>query len=339
MLAARLLMAVGGSGSFIIPPATLPSDWGFTEAPGQPGIDVADNPAETVEQYVPAPIELSNGDVWVYVKGQSRIYAWLSTDGGVTFSLENGGSPVIAPGSGGSWDDAFALEPMAIYDEGTDTIHLWYKGFDGANWAWGYATAPGSDPTEVTKDAGNPILTAADVSTDIGGGAVGDLAISDVIVIDGTVHFYGYCFHGGLYKLIQATGPDFSSPSGAEVILNSESGSFEVTSPSVFRMPGFGPALYVMFYTRGGASTAPPRGLRVGTSSDGETWDFSDTAYILEGSGSGWIEDGIYAASMLKETTSPYVSPIVDGSARWRLFVSGIEDGTANAGLHYMEPS
>jgi hypothetical protein len=143
----------------------FPTDWGLTRWPGNPVIDVDNNPNETTEQYTPAPIRLPNGDIWVYVKGFDRIYAWKSTDDGETFALQNGDDAVLEPVAA-TWEEIYVVDPVATYDPDTDTIHLYYKGSDilagNDNWQWGHATAPGSDPTDVTKDGGNPIYTEAD---------------------------------------------------------------------------------------------------------------------------------------------------------------------------------
>lgn len=312
----------------------FPTDWGITRFAGNPVIDVANNPNETNEQYVPAPIVLPNGDIWVYVKGADSVYAWKSTDDGETFALQNSDNPVISPASG--WESEFALEPAAVYDPATDTIHLYYKGTNDAQgdagWGWGHATAGGSDPTTFTKDAGNPILTSATVSTALGGGAVLDLSISDVVKIGSTFHFYGYAHEGGVYQLIQATGTDWDDPSGVESIQNPPGGMSVIQSPSVFRVAS---GEYAMFYSVGDAQPNP-RWIRVASSPDAETWDFSDTTNIISPSGTGWEEDEAYTGSVLKYGIGP--NPYLIGG-RILYYYSGLEDTVANSGLIYMEPS
>lgn len=331
MLARRLLQSTVGTLAFRL-------GWGVDRYVSNPIITVnPGNPAENVEQYTPAPIgPLPDGSYWVYVKGASRIYAWKSTDGGFTFSLQNGGAAVLAPTSG--WELSFVLEPTAVYDVASGTIHLYYKGDDSnpANWQWGHATAADSAPTVFTRDPANPILTKANAQSDLGGVTTSDLAISDVIKVGSTFHFYGYALYGGLYHLIQATGTTWNDPSSVNEILASESTSFEVTNPCVVRMAS---GSYVMLYTRGGASTAPPRGLRVGTSLDGVSWNFATTDYIMSGT-TGWEDGGVYAASVLKAQAAPYSDPVLDGSGRWYLYFSGISSTThhANTGLAFLAP-
>jgi hypothetical protein len=330
-LAARLLTGQGG-GSVSAP--DFPTDWGVERLAGNPVIDVDNNPNETNEQYVPAPIRLPSGDIWVYVKGLDRIYAWLSTDDGETFALQNSNNAVISPGTG--WESEFTVDPAATYDPATDTIHLYYKGTNdgtGASaWAWGHATADGSDPTLFTKDAGNPILTSATVSTALGGGTVTDMSLNDVVKIGSTFHFYGFTFYDGVVQLVQATGSDWDNPSGIESILSAGADPV-VQCPSVFLVNG----IYAMFYSVGGFQP-DPRWIRVAHSPDGETWDFSDTTNIISPTGTDWEEDETYAGSVLKDGVGP--NPVLIGG-KMLLYYSGLETppADANVGLIYMEPS
>lgn len=331
-LAMRLLM-VGGPATFT--PTEI--DWNIERFVGNPVISTADNPAEDFEQYVPCPILLPSGDIWVYVKGFGVIYGWKSVDGGETFTLENGGDPVIEP-TAAAWDAEFATEPCVVYDEPTDTIHLFYKGTDvpteDADWGWGHATADGSDPTTFTKDAGNPILTSASVSTALGGGTVEDLAISDVVMIGSTYHFFGYALYNNRYQLIHATGTDWDNPSGVESLLLAESDSHVANVPFVFTVPGRGG--YHMWYSYGAIGSSGSRHLRHATSADIETWDFSDTTAVMSPT-SGWESLRAHAAHILRETSSPYLEPIVE-AGQWRLYYSGQSGFVADTGLAYMEP-
>src|SRR5436190_3981862 len=151
VLARRLLPSSGGSGSFT-GTRHLPTSWGLTRYASNPIITVnPGNPSEVHEQYVPAGIKVGS-TWWVYVKGASRIYAWSSTDG-TTYTLANGGSPVLAP-IAATWEGSFVLEPVVVYDEPNATIHMYYKGDDAnpVNWQWGHATAADSDPLTFTRD-------------------------------------------------------------------------------------------------------------------------------------------------------------------------------------------
>lgn len=338
VVAVRLLPTAHGGASHAV--TGFPTDWGVTRFAGNPVIDVDDNPAEDREQYTPAPIRLANGDIWVYVKGTSRIYAWKSTDGGETFSLENGGVPVIAPVAA-TWEGSFTLDPIAVYDEADDTIHLWYKGRDAnpANWQIGHATAPGSDPTDFTRDPANPILTKAAAEADLGDDT-GDLSLGDVIVIDGTFHFYLYGEVGGVggeYHLMHATGTTWNDPSGVASILPAPVGGV-VSTPAVVRIPGV--HRYAMFYSHDVAGgTVFPERIKVGSSSDGVSWSFPGTDVITPTT--GWEDDSAYAGHFLRRSTYPYDLPVVDALGRWLFYYSGYDatPDEANSGLAYLEPT
>lgn len=322
----------------------LPSSWGFTRYASNPIITVnPGNPSEATEQYVPAAIKIGSA-LWCYVKGTSVIYAWKSTNDGLTWVLQNSGSAVLSPGSGGSWDDGFVIEPVVVYDAANTTIHLWYKGYNSgaAVSGWGHATAPDSTPTVFTKDAGNPILTEATVSTALSGATVSDLSPGDVILIDSTFHFYGYCFVTDRYRLIQATGSTWNNPSGVSSILTASNTTTHkvVQTPGVIRVPGVGTPLYAMFYADGAAQPGS-RTIRMGSSANGSTWDFSDTTDILSPTGSGWEQDETYSGHFLKVSTSPWAAPLFDTTGRWKYFYSGLDNGGthhANTGFVYMVP-
>lgn len=327
-LAPRLLTATGGA-SITLP--AFPTDWGVERYAGNPVIDVTNNPNETTEQYVPAPIRLPNGDIWVYVKGADSIYAWKSTDDGETFALQNSNNPVIEPGVG--WDSGAAIEPAATYDPDTDTIHLYYKGrvgVDNSTMGWGHATAAGSTPTSFTKDPGNPILSAATVAATLGG-PISDLAISDVVKIGSTFHFYGYVADNSRYKLIQTTGFDWDDPGSVEVIHTAANDNEVVQSPSVFRVDGW----YAMLWSIGGPQP-DPRWVRVAKSRNASDWDFSDTTNIISPTGTGWEEDETYTGSVLKDGIGP--EPYLIGG-KMLFYYSGLEDSEANSGLAYLNPS
>jgi hypothetical protein len=334
-LAARLITAQGGGAATL---TLFEGDWNITRYPSNPVVSTANNPAEDNEQYVPCPILLPNGDVWVYVKGLGVIYGWKSVDGGETFTLENGGDPVIDV-TPAAWDAEFATEPCVVYDEPTDTIHMFYKGTNDpdqdGSWGWGHATADGSDPTTFTKDAGNPILTTATAETDLGGGTIEDLAISDVVMNGSTYHFYGYALYNNRYQLIHATGTDWDNPSGVESLLLAESDSHVANVPFVFTVPGH--LGYHMWYSYGSTGSGGSRHMRAATSLDMETWDFSDTTAVMSPT-SGWESLRAHAAHILRETEAPYLAPIVEDGT-WRLYYSGQSGLIADSGLAYMDPN
>lgn len=319
-------------------PAALPSSWGFSRFASNPVI--ANQLSETNEMYNPACTQLANGDVLCLAKGALRIYLHKSTDHGETFAIQNGGSEVIGPGGGGAWDAGAALEPALIYDRANGTIHAWYKGYNSGltQSGWGHATASDASPTSFTKDPANPILTQSTVSTALSGATVTDVSIGSVVLIGSTFHFYGYAHVTDRYRLIHATGTTWNDPGSVTSILTAANTTTHlvVQTPDVFRLPGT-TTLYVMFYADGAAQPAA-RTIRYGTSLDGATWDFSDTADLLSPT-SGWESNEVYSGHLLKVSDSPWALPLPDASARWRYYYSGLDNAShAQSGLAYMSP-
>jgi hypothetical protein len=319
---------------------SLPSSWGITRLAGNPVITVSPgNPSEAVEQYDPAPIRLPSGDIWCYVKGASTDYGWKSTDG-ETFTLQNGGSPVIAHGAGGAWDHDASMESAAVYDSASDTIHLWYKGSLSGVYGWGHATAPGSTPQTFTKDVGNPILTAATVATALGGGTVTDLGIVDVVKVGTNYTFFGYALDGtGKYRNFTATGSSWNNPSGVTGYHDSPSSTTIDIVTSVFALPGLGSPLYAALRQYG---TSSVRSLKLATTPDFVTWTFPAGDFMAPVPAT-WESAWTYAAHLLKEDTPPYTAPVIDGSGRWRLYYSGTDlsvggVGPDDSGLAYLVP-
>lgn len=324
--------------------APFPTSWAPVRYASNPVINVADNPNETDAQYTPAPIQLSNGDIWVYVKGTFAIYAWKSTDGGVTFSLQNSNNPVVSPGGAGTWDHFCTLEPFAVYDEANATIHLYYGGASSSgqtDYGWGHATASDSNPASFTKDVANPILSNAAVSSALGGGTVSDLKVGSVIKIGSTWHFYGNADYNGLYKLIHLTGTTWNNPTSLSVLLTAPGGwQTVVQTPSVFSYGN----VYGMLYTLGGpqnntVALSLPRSIFPAFSSDGVNWQFDGSA-ILSIVGDGWEQLQVYAGHLLLSSAAPFSAPVVDAAGRWHLYYSGLNlSGDANSGLCYLTPS
>lgn len=319
--------------------ATMPATWNVSRDASNPVIDVADNPNETVEQYVPGPFRIGDR-TWVTVKGSYDFYVWRSSAGGVPpYELMNGGLPIVSHGGAG-YKSLSAIEPAAKYDLSTDTVHYYWKGrTTGDVWSCAHGTAPGSDPTDVTEDAGNPFLTSATIATALGGGTVNDVVVSDVVVgPDGTYHFFGYVLHNSVYKLWHGTGSDWTTVGSITSLLSAPGGAVTVVQcPSVFRMPPMiGTPLYGMWYSLGGGQPNP-RSIRLGTSSNLTTWSFSDTTDYMSPT-TGWEDDEVYASSLLRSPISPYLAPLLNADGKWELFYSGLGGGVASSGIFYLDP-
>lgn len=324
------------------PAASWPGSWNPARLAGNPIL--TNTGGEPNEMYNPGVVRMAGATLLYLVKGAARIYEWTSNDDGSSPALANAGSQVIGPGAGGSFDSANAIEPVVLRD-GSSNLHAFYKGGNGSTFGWGHATAPVGTPTVFTKDAGNPILTSAQVSTALGGGSVTDLAICDVVLVGSTYHFYGYTCHAGVYKLIRSTGAAINAPDPTSVVAlySAPGGSFGIVeTPSVFRMPGAGSAIHGMWYSIGDAQPGA-RYIRLAKTSDIATagaWDFSDATNILSPTGSGWEQNEVYSGHLLKESASPWLAPDVDSSGQWRYAYSGLDSGGhAQSGLVFFKPS
>jgi hypothetical protein len=329
--------------------------WTQRRYSGNPIITVASNPTEvalgSIEQYIPAPIQLTNGNVWVYVKGRESIYAWLSTDGGETFSLQNSNNPVLSHGPAGSWDDTSVTEPSATYDAANNLIHLYYMGVDsgGTNFGWGHATASDSDPTTFTKDVSNPILTGAALAAKFPSETnILQTAVGDVIKIDGTFYFYGHYQADSGFHLIYATGSTWTNPVvqntiGISIPNVSEIERGYVKVPSVFRMSN-GQLQMIVGETQGKTAFLEQWAgyLTVASSWDGITWNQDPSSRILLSPGvAAWENRRVYSAHVLKKSTGNFdeIEFATNGAAR--VYYSGANaDGTENdnVGLLYLYP-
>lgn len=280
----------------------LPSAWYRERSTANPVIAV--NATETGEQYIAAPILLSNGDIWIYVKGATRLYAYKSTDDGETFTIQNSGSPILLPGSSGAWDESIVLDAYAEYDEDTDTIHLFFKGRNASHvYGIGYATADGTDPTSFTKDAANPILTTSDFSTAFSGDAVTDLALSSVIRhSDTSFTFYGHYTGSTQHWFWRATGSDWDDinlQARFDMTPRYHLKLQEITTyPKVFKLTDGGG--YGMLFTEGMATQTDMRCIQSAVSIDGETWTRAESPFLVPHTETTWEARRVHHIAPLK---------------------------------------
>jgi hypothetical protein len=87
-----------------------------------------------------------------------EIYIATSTDAGASFTIGNGGDPLIPAGAGGTWNDGHVAHASVILEGAVWAIYA--SGYDGATWRTGRWTAAtlSDDPADWTPDAGNPII-------------------------------------------------------------------------------------------------------------------------------------------------------------------------------------
>ncbi len=88
-----------------------------------------------------------------------QLYFVSSADGGRSFSVGNGGSPIIVKGSPGTWYSQHIAQACLIAVTGG--YELWASGYNGRTWAIGRWTSStlNDDPASWFADGANPIIT------------------------------------------------------------------------------------------------------------------------------------------------------------------------------------
>lgn len=342
-----------------IPASLLPQNWIQERSSANPVVPLGAGDINTIdEQYQPTVIRVQNGDIWIYVKGTRRIYAFRSTDNGETFAIQNGGSPVLDPGMEGDWDDGFVIDPCAVYEPETDTIHLYYKGghYDTndlpalyLSTGWGHATASGSSPTIFNKDAG-PVLTAATALAALGASDVVDLRLASVIKIGGTFYFYGDMITGTSYvngsdylgRIFYATGDSWTSPIVQDYAFpnhsdNQENNGWVHMDPMVYQQPGS--PVFTMLYSEGEYYQGEGLGrhIRVATSQDGRVWKQTPGTF-LSSTNNSWEAQMVYGSTILRKSSGGFTEPdLMDG--KYLIYYSGLNlENQAASGLVRVVP-
>lgn len=333
-----LLSSTCDSGTVAPERLVSPVEWRKTRYPANPVVRIAMNPEETISQYVPAVVLLSNGQVWMYVKGDltKNISAYSSVDGGLSFEFRG---VAVPRGGAGEWDSEFVVDPAAVYDPATSTIHLWYKGRarpeEGIS--WGYATADAADPVRFAKHSGNPILSPADIQRRLGERNVSDNYLTDVVRIGGRFHFYGGFSSDEGYKTFLALGHSWHDPVPDRVLMTPEAGTDLVQCPYVIRHPYADS--YLKFYTVGFDADLDPtlgRRLRVASSADGVRWTPLPGVLLEPDTTISWEAKRVYCASVLRHPGSS--APVLrDG--RMQIYYSGSSrDHRDQVGLLHLFP-
>ena len=235
----------------------------------------------------------------------AQIYLATTTDGGQSWTCENGGSPVLPVGASGAWDAVRVVNPAVIKD-GSD-YKMWYTGRDAAGHNQiGYATS--SDGVAWTKYGSNPVLP-------VGLGTAWDsqLVRDPAVVKDGsgTYHmWYSGTANWPYFAIGHATSSDGGvtwTKDASNPVLTPTSGSWdaiETYAPSVV-MNG---SAFEMFYS----GNAGNRWLTGHATSDNGTAWTKDANAFLSPSVTGW-DNG---------DSTDYVAGVLDGST-WKVFYSG----------------
>lgn len=297
---------------------------------------------ESKSQYVPHAVQLPNGDLWCVVKGdESRsIHAYRSQDHGQSFVYQG----VVIPPSGGSGFDAYAcLDPVLVYDPGSDTLHYLWKGHPTqasyGSWAIGHGTAPGANPLAVTRNP-LPLMTSQTVQAYWPAwGTLTDLYVGDVIRDPWNVltFFCGARDQWGDYRMFRCRGDWTACTPRSEGVLGANSPWTFVQAPSVYRNAD---GSYTMIFTEGHDTGLAGALHHTSATCPGDgnwAWVRSPDTFLYD-SASGWDAKLAYAAALLKGGPK-YDTPIeINGALQ--LFYSGQPMiGTfAQAGIAMLTP-
>jgi predicted GH43/DUF377 family glycosyl hydrolase len=209
-----------------------------------------------------------------------------STDG---ISWTKHPTPVLGPGTPGSWDDARVSEIAVLRNE-SGTYEMWYSGGDGVNTRIGYATS--NDGITWTKYSQNPVL---DVNPSM---PWENQSVSELSVVKDAATYRMWYTGNDAGPIGYATSSDavtwtrhpsnpvfgFGSPGSWDEV--------EVDNPSVLIEGG----LFHMWY--GGGDD--PSAIGYATSPDGVNWTRNLENPVLEAGPPGsWDEGGIDVPSVV----------------------------------------
>ncbi|HYY94058.1 MAG TPA: hypothetical protein VE713_06030 [Pyrinomonadaceae bacterium] len=329
----------------------VPAQWEVTKYAGNPLTPASGTGDLQYENYAPGAVRVG-ADTWVYTKGNTQIYACKMV-GGAPPCVPQGA--VLSPGAAGSWDAANVINPYAVYDKANSLIHIYYSGRNasGVEQA-GHATCPNSTPAVCTKDAANPVITAAQAQAALGLTTVNMVNVSAVARVGGMLTFYGWATDyninvqpGTAWKLFRATGTTFSNPSIAGALTGFPTNVSRLTVVNdVFRLPGQSEYLAVFRDSGYQIDNTPATwaGTFLATSPDGLAWKRAQPlgSFIQPtAAASGFDVRGVHSARLLKDPDDPdFLRPLRDSGGYHEWFYSGIDDtGTkTQGGLAYVRP-
>ena len=268
----------------------LPGTW--TKSAGNPVLNTATSGAWD-DQFAFAPSVILDGatyKMWYAgssVANSNRKIGYATSPDGLTWTRQ-GSSPVLTPGSAGSWDAVQVGFPSVIKD--SSTYKMWYTALDASNIGRvGYATS--TDGMNWNKYAGNPVLTP-------GTGSSWDLAYvgSPTVVKIGSLYHMWY--RGGISGGIgYATSPDgmvWTKAAGNPVVANGSGGWDDTAYHPRVMYDGMG---YHMWYS--GCNLAGDLcQLGYATSQNGVQWARKGMV-LPQGSTGAWDDESTDHAAVL----------------------------------------
>ena len=286
--------------------AALPVNMSWVKSAGNPVVN--SSLCYNGEHFDPAIVIESANNYRMYFSHRSNgadIYMATSSDGGLTWTCANSGSPVLTRGGSGDWDDTRVMSASVIKESST-SYKMWYVGRNAATqYAIGYATS--TDGVSWAKSGSNPVLT-------VGNAAAWDsqyVREPSVLNVGGTYHmWYSGTAVWPFFHIGHATSPDgFTwTKDGSNPIITGTAGGWdenEQYAPSVVQNG----AAFEMFYS-GSSGGRWVTGHATAASANGP-WT-KDANAIISPDATGW------EASF---DSTDYVAGVLDGST-WRVFYS-----------------
>jgi predicted GH43/DUF377 family glycosyl hydrolase len=202
----------------------------------------------------------------------------------------SGDGCVLNIGSPGSWDNIGVRKPTVVYDGAS--YHMWYSGYDSANWRIGYATSP--DGIAWTKNAANPVVDLGPLGT------WDDFGIAESgAYYDGSIFHLWYSSGDAIVtRTGYATSPDgiaWTKSPANPVIDFAPAGSWDeinVHQPSVIYDNGE----YRMWYA---GRNATINKIGYATSPDGITWTKKPSKPVLDTGPGAWEQTDVSDPSVL----------------------------------------
>lgn len=190
-----------------------------------------------------------------------------TSDDGITWTKDIN-NPVLDKGPAGSWDEKMVqLSCVIVID---DTFHMWYTGYNGNNWNYGFQIGHATSPDGITwtKDPNNPVLPVGQI-----GSWDHSWVHASSVLYDGTKYhmWYGGCDTIKGVKIGHATSPD-----GLTWTKDPSNPVFETLNPLDWDFPRkdflsvvFDDTIYQMWYSGGNLFKSK---IGYATSGDGSKW-------------------------------------------------------------------
>jgi predicted GH43/DUF377 family glycosyl hydrolase len=285
-----------GNNIFRIGYATSPDGLTWTKYGGNPVLDIGGGGQWDDQRAYSPTVLYSNGTYHMWYVGYNgsgsfnfRIGYATSPDG-ITWA-KSPSNPVLDLGGGGEWDDSRVYAPFVRFDGAI--FHMWYSGYDGANYRIGYATS--GDGESWLRHPSNPILSPGP-----GGTWDDNRVFGPSLIINGSMYFMSYIGHdGSTYRIGYATSTNGINwhKSPANPVLNLGPATtwddLHVHSPSILEDGG----KVVMWYagedgsrTRIGYATIP----------EIDNWEkFSGNPVLDVGPGGSWESEHVRSPSIM----------------------------------------